>query len=561
MDPANLTTAEHRATRPIAMCVAWATAIALSLALTFASRAGAADEIRYAVRAGDNPWNLTERYLAGVDYWPRIQRLNGIADPTRLPPGLVLRIPVAWLRGTEAQVQVIASHGDVSRTTTDAARFEPLAGAVALASGSHVRTGADSHVTLQFVDGSRVLVLPGSELAIARSMRLPFGAGTVIQLDLIRGAVENLVRPREGPGGRFEIRTPAAVAAVRGTEFRVGADGDAGRSEVVDGAVRYGNASGERNLAAGFGTIAQAGKPPPPPIPLLPAPDLATMPAVVERVPFDVKFAAVPSATGYRVQFLSEGPDGSVQAGALDTPPRIRVPDLPDGRYVVRVRAIDPKGLEGFSADRPFTLHARPEPPVLLEPAPDAQATAERPALRWADLGGATTYRVQLRAESGSFDAPFGETTGPAPTFTSTTALAPGLYQWRVATIDPKLGQGPFSDPQGFRRVLPAPGVEAPEQSSDGMTLRWRAAGDGTRYALQLARDDTFAQPLVDETLDASRYLWKKPAPGTYFLHVRAIAADGFAGPWGTPQKIVVADDGPTLWPFLLLLLIPILMP
>jgi len=35
----------------------------------------------YTVRPRDNPWNLTERYLKGLQYWPKLQQLNHITDP------------------------------------------------------------------------------------------------------------------------------------------------------------------------------------------------------------------------------------------------------------------------------------------------------------------------------------------------------------------------------------------------------------------------------------------------------------------------------------------------
>lgn len=63
------------------------------------------------MQSGDNPWSLTERYLAGIKYWPRIQTLNRIADPEHMPPGTRLRIPVEWLRRVDAIAKVTTVHG------------------------------------------------------------------------------------------------------------------------------------------------------------------------------------------------------------------------------------------------------------------------------------------------------------------------------------------------------------------------------------------------------------------------------------------------------------------
>ena len=57
----------------------------LLLSALLSGVAGAADWI-YGVKPGDNPWDLTARYLNGLRYWPRIQALNGITSPTTIPP-------------------------------------------------------------------------------------------------------------------------------------------------------------------------------------------------------------------------------------------------------------------------------------------------------------------------------------------------------------------------------------------------------------------------------------------------------------------------------------------
>jgi hypothetical protein len=172
--------------------------------------------------------------------------------------------------------------------------------------GTRLRTGPNSSATLQFSDGTRVLLLPETELSISRAVRFAAGGGTVVRLDLIQGSIENLVRPRDGRGGRFEIQTPAAIAAVRGTEFRVGAAPGAARTEVLGGLVELGNKFGREELKPGFGALVEAGKAPQPPTPLLPAPNLSDVPQLVERLPLDAPIPPIPGASAYRTLAASE---------------------------------------------------------------------------------------------------------------------------------------------------------------------------------------------------------------------------------------------------------------
>jgi len=84
----------------------------LSLTL-LAATAAHSQEWLYTVRPGDNLWNVTADYLTRMDYWPKLQRLNGVADPEHLPPGIKLRIPITWLKRLPATARVVSVQGQV----------------------------------------------------------------------------------------------------------------------------------------------------------------------------------------------------------------------------------------------------------------------------------------------------------------------------------------------------------------------------------------------------------------------------------------------------------------
>jgi len=76
--------------------------------------------------------------------------------------------------------------------------------------------------------------------------------------------------------------------------------------------------------------------------------------------------------------------------------PAAKWADLPDGRYVLRVRAIDAGGLEGVNAERAFTLKARPEPPFVSAPLSGHKVYGPEARLRWSASSSAQSYRLQL---------------------------------------------------------------------------------------------------------------------------------------------------------------------
>ncbi|MEK7384271.1 MAG: FecR family protein, partial [Elusimicrobiota bacterium] len=94
--------------------------------------------------------------------------------------------------------------------------WRPVSGTESLSAGSEVRTSGSSTAELRFSDGSRVLLTPGTLFKIdktdAREASFSLGLGK------IRAAFSGMF------SSRVRIRTPTAVAAVRGTVFEMGAD-------------------------------------------------------------------------------------------------------------------------------------------------------------------------------------------------------------------------------------------------------------------------------------------------------------------------------------------------
>ncbi len=544
--------------KPSLKRLVWASSGAVLLGWGACTGAAAAD-FTYTVQPGDHPWNLALRYLKSPGMALQLRRLNRIADDQRIAPGTRLRIPEQWLRLESREVRLLAASGEVSVVPTGAAPRAALAGEL-LKAPAVLRTGPTGSASLRFDDGSRVLVLRDSELRLRQADASVLAQARVIVLDLLRGGLENDVQARTDAGGRFEIHTPAATAAVRGTNFRVrlqdGAEMPTVRTEVLQGAVQVGNAAGADALAqAGQGSLARAGQAPEAPVALLAAPDLAGVPERIERLPIDLPLTPLEGARAYRTQIAPGTQFDVAVSDETSTAARIRARDIEDGSYVLRVRAVDGRGLEGLAAQRVLVVHARPEPPLLIAPAPDATTTAARPTFQWTQGQAGVRYRLQVHAQGAT--EPLLDLTTEAQQARPEVDLLPGIYQWRLASIDTARGQGPWSDAQTLRTVPPGPAMEAPQTQPGSLLLRWAAQGGAQRYSLQIAPAPDFAQPLVDTTADTPQYAVQGLAPGTYHVRIRAIGADGYTGPWGSTQSFTVAEPPPPErdWRWLWLLL------
>ncbi len=539
--------------------------------------ATATPELLYTLVPGDNPWTVSARYLNDMSLWARVVKLNDIRHDRQLRPGQVLRIPVAWLRTEPASAEVLHHHGAVELLSVDGQTPAARTG-LKLGAGTRIVTGAQGSVSFKLEDGSVFLVRPDSEVLIERLARplLPVSPGSgprmQLSLSLTRGAVDNLVNSQKA-AGRYEIKTRAAVAAVRGTEFRVSTDGESTRTEVLDGRVNVGNAQGQALLPRGSGTLTRTGAAPEAARPLLAAPWLDAVPALVERFPIDLPLSRVSGAVRYRSQLVPTGTRQVLLADQVADAARVRLPDMPNGNYLLQVRAIDAQGLEGLPAQRALHVHARPFPPMPLQPQPEGQVTETRPRFEWtestASAEGPREVLFQL-SRTADFSGDVIEHRSPdAGQVPASQDLAPGPWFWRVASATAAEGQGPWSDVQPFRRVVPGPGAEAPQAQDGQLVLRWPRASGAAHYRVEVAavaapKADTQADtpattaPLVDTTQEAAQLSLPTPAPGTYAVRIQGIDDDGHAGPWGPPQQFTVKEKT-SRWPYLWLLM-PLLL-
>lgn len=114
-------------------------------------------------------------------------------------------------------------------------------------------TDAFSHAKIMFLDKNTVNVTPNSRLKVRGFEEAGVTANSTTTLDLIYGKVRSQVvtKPRRADKPSFLIRTPSAVAGVRGTDFIVThlKGGDITKVETLKGSVELGgHRRGEKNL-------------------------------------------------------------------------------------------------------------------------------------------------------------------------------------------------------------------------------------------------------------------------------------------------------------------------
>jgi len=127
----------------------------------------------------------------------------------------------------------------------------PLAKGDALDVGAEIRTGAKGRVRLRCVDGSSLVLGDNTVLTLTEYKAAAGEQARVVSLWLEVGVMGQKVTPG-GAGdtkGSWEVHTPSAVTAVRGTEFVVEVNAEQTTAVHVDtGEVEVGGTAKTRSL-------------------------------------------------------------------------------------------------------------------------------------------------------------------------------------------------------------------------------------------------------------------------------------------------------------------------
>ncbi|MEM6708798.1 MAG: FecR domain-containing protein [Pseudomonadota bacterium] len=378
----------------------------------------------YTLRPGDDLWTIARLHCGSSAYAQRIADHNAFADPTRLRAGQRVRIPVAWLVRQPSSVVVAAVGGRV----TDG-KGQRISVGQELSMGERLITAAAGFALVRFADGTELEVGPDADVLF--NVLTAFGDSGMVDssLRLYRGGGTARVRKR-ADGSQFRVWTPTGIAAVRGTEFRLGvaesapgaAASASSRVETLTGAVGFEQAQQTASVPAGTGLVASAAGVVTET--LLPAPVFADADIRRRSTSDELRWTAAPAAAGHQLDLYDRdaSPAVLVKTIRLDAP-RYDLAEFEPGRYRVAVRSVAASDLRGYDAVLDLEL-------VRAVPVPQTQGivrAAER--LEWA--GDASTYEVEIRAADDAARQPrrFERSTQTLPL---NGTLMPGAYRWRV---------------------------------------------------------------------------------------------------------------------------------
>jgi len=317
----------------------------------------------YTFRPGDSIWDIAKKYTNSVNNWQEIQRTNKIrlgAD-RKIRPGTRIVIPVSMLKLQPTPALVIAFDGDVSVTRANGEK-QIITTVTKLYSGDRIVTAQAQSVRLQFADRSELQILPNSEVVLDKLSHYKQTGMVDTRIRLNNGAVNTHVE-KQRPDSRYQITTPSAITAVRGTSFRLSTDEQQiSRTEVTEGTVAVSAGESEKAVKDGFGIVAEKDKPLPEPVKLLAAPVVEIIQSA-DKSKTSVKWQELIGAKQYRYQIAKDENFNQVIVDKMVSENVIELNSLSPDHYFLRIRGIDQYKLEGLDSVETLEVKKAPPPP------------------------------------------------------------------------------------------------------------------------------------------------------------------------------------------------------
>lgn len=422
-----------------------------TLLLPGASTTVVASDWIYYARQGDTLWDLCLEYTNKRGCWIELAKYNGVGNDRAIPVGKEIRIPTDWLAQPPVVGNVVAVSGAVSYYRNQSTSASPL------------RAGQELHLGARLVseEGSARLLLGASNELLLRSnsvleldtMSGPSAERSSAELALPRGAVEVTVKP--GGNSRFRITTPAAIAAVRGTQYRVnslGVEGSTMRSEVLSGSVEVASGTASKLVPKGFGVATRKGEAPGKPRKLLAAPvfelDYSSL-----NLPVTIAWDSNPDAKSWLLDLVEDGPSGSLLESYSTDNPIHTFDTLAEGCYKLEIRAIDKDGFNGFNSMTPLCIV--PQLPAVSLSGISWSATGDHASFSWPAVTGAQKYRVEIASDVGFTNIIDTQVTGNTEIVLARSSET--AFSIRVIAIDAAGNESPASTSRDFKPKMGLP--------------------------------------------------------------------------------------------------------
>ncbi len=515
-----------------------------------AEQKAASFEWHYTVRPKDNVWSLGDQFLDANHSWNDIIRHNNIKQPNSIATGTILKIPVSWLKHQPAPALAASVSGTTMLRRHLQSQYSILEKNTSLRVGDEINT-YDGSVLIKFADKSILRLSPHSNLIFNRLTRYGTTGMADTRLRLQKGRISTRVTPMNHQGSRYEINTPSAVAAVRGTAFRLMTKDNFTQLEVTEGLVNLSNASQSIEVKAGQGASLHSGSSRFVSVDL---PQILTPQSAVnneniavtktDQLPVTLKWLEQKETTTYYYQLFKDSEEGELLDSSFLEEPEVKLNHLTNGTYLVAMRAIDNKGFNGMDHQVSVVIGMIAKPATLLKPANDILLDNDMPEFTWQYNSKNELSQLQLAKDFEFTELVSTSEHAPDNTTLPNKSLFPGEYYWRVKTLAGGSSIA-YSDIRrlNIRGMLPPSKIISVNYVENRAKVFWNTVPQAEHYVLQLAEDYRFEHIIHEDTLTSASANIKLTKGKRYFARVKGVGSHLFTSEFSAGKELQLRSN------------------
>lgn len=218
------------------------------------------DGITIIVEKGQTLSIISKTYLDDPRKWKELLKSNQIDNPNLIIPGMKLWIPKSLGKKPLADIQRYSGKTEVLKVSQKQLDWTGASVGEGLYAKDEVRTFKESEAQFLLLSGSRFEITENSHVIMEKGK----SDTEPDELYLRRGRIRSIVLKKPSSNQRmFLLKTDAAVSEVRGTDFITEVDGQGNTTlSCYEGLVAVSAQNVTVNVASGFATFVEKGKPP-----------------------------------------------------------------------------------------------------------------------------------------------------------------------------------------------------------------------------------------------------------------------------------------------------------
>lgn len=498
-----------------------------------------ASEWRYTLRPDEGFQQIAEELLENHKNALQLATYNNISDIRTIRAGDTIRIPLHWLKHQPEPATVMAVTGQGQVRVASSGYRVPLQTQMLLRVGDEITTQSGS-TTIRLANGALLRMEENSQLVLNRLTQFGRTGMVDTRLRLERGEVSVEVEPLVEGGSRFEITTPSAVAAVRGTAFALQSAPGITQLQVTEGVVAFGPRGKTRSIPAGYSaTVNTVARSPVEIRRLPPVPETTQLPNSIQRLP--IKLGWTPDGAPLHQLDIFDVETGHRVARSQTSDPDFALNYLDNGRYEIQVAALNSRGVAGVPSSQIVDIELQALAAINLSPGPAAKVDDDMPEFTWDYRGENEVGRIEI-AETDTFSELVATSEwAPDESALPSRPLSPGQYYWRVVT-EAGGNSVATSEPQTLivNGTLPPVNIININYINSQVRIFWQQVNTASDYLLQLSEDPNFEKIVkeanVKDTTAALRLI-----PGRrYFVRLKALSDGPLASRWGPGRELFI---------------------